>query len=125
MVPFKPLGHWQSICLFLLWCALAGLMFAFKEIGLAAVFFTWNVVRLVLSPFLRFVLTRSWVLVSMSVFVLLIFAAISLAPSLDVKYFAAVSLILTIGSAVVLILLLQKPQLEILIGKFTSTREGI
>lgn len=122
--PIESLGYWKAICLFQLWCALVGLMFAFGELGLAALFLAWNAVRIIFSPFLRFFLVHSAVFLGLSIFLLLTFAAIALAPTVDWKNFAAVSFALITGAAATIVLILQKPGIEKLIEQFEVTQAG-
>lgn len=59
---FKPIessGYWTAIFLFELWLFLTGLFFGIDQPDTGAFFLIWNAIRLYLSPFLKFALTRS------------------------------------------------------------------
>ena len=57
--PLESRGYWTAILLFELWAAFAGFSLGFQSLVAAGFFIGWNVVRLYLSPFLRFALMHS------------------------------------------------------------------
>jgi len=121
--PLESRGYWTAILLFELWSAFAGFSLGFQSLGVAGFFIGWNVVRLYLSPFLRFALMRSLPFLAAIAGVFALGVFISVGPEIDDKRFILTVSVLLGMPAIGLFHLWKLPHFEALIAEFEATRD--
>ena len=121
--PLESRGYWTAILLFELWAAFAGFSLGFQSPGAAGFFIGWNVVRLYLSPFLRFALMHSLPLLAATGGAFALGVSVSAGPDIDYKMFIlAVSVLLGLP-VLALFHLWKSTHFESLIAEFKATRD--
>lgn len=121
--PIESKGYWTAIFLFELWAAFAGIALGFQNLGAAGFFIGWNLVRLYLSPFLRFALMRSLPFLAATAGAFALGVSVLAGSSSDDQGFILTVVVLFGAPFVALFHLWKSTHFEALVVRFESTRD--
>ena len=121
--PIESKGYWTAIFLFELWAAFAGFALGFQNLAAAGFFIGWNLVRLCLSPFLRFAIVRSLPFLAATAGAFALGASVSAGSSSDDQLFILTVVVLLGAPFIALVHLWKATHFETLVARFESTRD--